>query len=29
VRLPFWTIVFGLVVLLLASWGYKCLVWET
>lgn len=28
VRLPFWTIVFGVFVLLLASWGYKCLVWE-
>jgi len=28
VRLPFWTIVFGLVVLLFASWGYKCLIWE-
>lgn len=27
VRLPFWTIAFGLVVLLFASWGYKCLIW--
>ena len=27
VRLPFWKIVFLLFLLLLASWGYKCLVW--
>jgi hypothetical protein len=29
VRLPFWRIVAGAVVLLLLAWGYKYLVWET
>ena len=28
VRLPFWRLVLGAIVLLLLSWGYKCLVWE-
>lgn len=28
VRLPFWRIVLGAIVLLLLAWGYKCLVWE-
>ncbi|HEB53702.1 MAG TPA: DUF2752 domain-containing protein [bacterium] len=28
VRVPFWKIVFWMFVLLLASWGYKYLVWE-
>ena len=28
VRLPFWKMMFGAVLLLFAAWGYKCLVWD-